>query len=386
MDPKVSFIVPCYKLAHFLGGCVNSILAQTYDNFELLIMDDCSPDNTAEVAEGIRDKRVIYVRNETNLGIVKNFNKGIELSRGRYVWIISADDCLRTQNVLQRYVDLLERNSQVGYVFCPAVVLEEGKELRVLDWSAWPGDRDRILSGSEVVRRSAYCCPVSAPTGLARKECYARVGGYPLILPRTGDWYLWAIFATMYDIGYFSEPMVYYRWHATNNEKIMLQEQPSVYFEQDLLARWLIKKEAEKAGLHCLFPHFYRGLADQYILILVKKEVENWQHGPTWNDVTKEIYDNASNEKEAKEILRLIHTTWPGALTDGHTLAGAAYHKIGQLDQAVTAFRAALVSNPWSMKPRIYLWATRLEQLFGIRLVPWYKSLKKALQRRFSFG
>jgi glycosyltransferase involved in cell wall biosynthesis len=54
MDPKVSFLVPCYKLAHFLGDCVNSILAQTYGDFEVLIMDDCSPDNTPEVAAGVQ--------------------------------------------------------------------------------------------------------------------------------------------------------------------------------------------------------------------------------------------------------------------------------------------------------------------------------------------
>jgi len=249
-NPKVSFIVPCYKLAHFLGECVNSILAQTYEKLEVLILDDCSPDNTSEVAAEFKDPRVIYIRNETNLGHLRNYNKGIELSRGSYVWLISADDCLRSRNVLQRYVELLENNPQVGYVFCPAMSLtEEGEEIDVPQMWTWPGERDRILSGREVVKRSAYCCPVCAPTGLVRKECYSHFGGFPLNLPRTGDWYLWSIFATKYDVGYFAEPMVCYRWHSTNMDSRLKKEQPSFFREQEFLVRRLIKKEAAKAGI-----------------------------------------------------------------------------------------------------------------------------------------
>src|SRR5216684_5652724 len=96
MNPKVSFVIPCYKLAHLLPECVNSILSQTYQDFEVLIMDDCSPDHTPEVARSFRDARVKHIRNEPNLGHLKNYNKGIELARGQYVWLISADDCLRT--------------------------------------------------------------------------------------------------------------------------------------------------------------------------------------------------------------------------------------------------------------------------------------------------
>jgi len=376
MDPKVSFIVPCYKLAHFLADCVNSILAQTFGDFEVLILDDCSLDNTPEVAAEFKDPRVIYIRNETNLGHIRNYNKGIELSRGRYIWLISADDCLRSKYCLQKYVDLLEKNPQVGYVFCPAITLIEGKEVGLENWTAWPGGRDRILSGREVVRRSAYKCAVCSPTGLVRKECYTRVGGFPLSLPRTGDMYLWAVFAMMYDVGYFVEPMVYYRRHPNSMDKILEIEQPSSYFEQDLLVRWLIKKEANKIGIQDFISDFWRGLADIYVSRLVQKEVGNWQLGPTWDDTIQEIRDNASNDKEAEEILRFIHRTWPIKLADGYTRVGAVYYRTGQLYKAAMTFRSALSVSPWSFYPRIYLCAARLEQLFGIRLLPWLKIIK----------
>ena len=114
--PTVTFVVPSYKLGHFLAECVNSVLSQTYSDWEMLIMDDCSLDNTGEVASSFRDPRVKYIRNEQNLGLVKNFNKGIGLSRGKYVWIISADDYLRRPYTLERYVELMEKHEKVGYM------------------------------------------------------------------------------------------------------------------------------------------------------------------------------------------------------------------------------------------------------------------------------
>ena len=88
MSPKVTFVIPCYNLAHFLQTCVNSILAQTYGEFEILIMDDCSPDSTPEVIRCFDDPRIRYVRNAVNLGHLANYNKGIELARGKRFFLV----------------------------------------------------------------------------------------------------------------------------------------------------------------------------------------------------------------------------------------------------------------------------------------------------------
>src|SRR3954447_8749081 len=121
MNPTVSFVVPCYKLSHLLADCVSSILAQTYGDFEVLIMDDCSPDDTPRVAQSFGDSRIKHIRNEANLGHLRNYNKGINLARGKYVWLISADDRIRCEYALEEYVQLLDRNRRIGYVFCPGV-------------------------------------------------------------------------------------------------------------------------------------------------------------------------------------------------------------------------------------------------------------------------
>ena len=84
-NPIVSFVVPCYKLADFLPECINSILSQSFSSLEVLIMDDCSPDHTSDVARSFNDTRVKYIRNDHNLGAIRNYNKGIKLFRGKYI-------------------------------------------------------------------------------------------------------------------------------------------------------------------------------------------------------------------------------------------------------------------------------------------------------------
>lgn len=378
MNPKVSFVVPCYKLAHFLGDCVNSILSQTCGDFEITIMDDCSPDNTAQVAAEFKDPRVFYVRNEPNLGNIRNYNKGIEMARGRYIWLISADDCLRSPKVLQRYVDLLDNNPGVGFVFCPVMSLRDGKEAGVDGWTSWPGGQDQIISGREIVRRSAYYCAVPAASGLVRKECYDRKGLFRTDLPRTSDYYLWAMFGCMCDAGYFAEPMVYYRQHASNMDKVAAQEQPASLFDERLQALWRVKKEVEEAGIPGVSSDYYRGLAREYTWRLVDMEIDNASYGRNWDAATKEIHENASDEKEAKEILQLIRNGWETALAIGYTWKGAGYYQTGQFDKAAAAFRSSLSLNRGAIKPRVYIYALKLERLFGIRLIPWLKSLRKA--------
>jgi len=126
-SPLVSFVVPCYRLAHYLAECVGSILSQTYPHIEIIVLDDQSPDDTEAVARGIMvahsDRRISYIRNPENLGNIRNYNKGIGLASGKYVWILSPDDRLRNPHLIERYVAVLESRPNIGFVFCPAHVI-----------------------------------------------------------------------------------------------------------------------------------------------------------------------------------------------------------------------------------------------------------------------
>jgi glycosyltransferase involved in cell wall biosynthesis len=184
-NPVVSFVVPCYKLAHLLPQCINSILAQSFHDIEVLIMDDSSPDNTAEVANSFCDSRVRYVRNEANLGPLRNYNKGINLSRGKYVWLISADDYLRQPYVLDRYVKLLEAHPQVGYTFCPGFRVRNGAETELVEYSVY-SNRDKIVDGRVFLTKLLNGNIVLAPSALVRRQCYEKISMFPLGVVWTG--------------------------------------------------------------------------------------------------------------------------------------------------------------------------------------------------------
>jgi len=278
--PTVSFVVPCYKLAHFLPECVNSILSQSYADLEVLVMDDCSPDNTEEVARSFSDPRVKYVRNEVNLGALANYNKGISLSRGKYVWLISADDYLRSESVLKRYVDILESHPRVGYAFCPGVGVKDGRETGTLEFSQY-GTEDRIVSGHTFLESILAICFVLAPSALVRKECYEKVSMFPTNVELHGtridfiwggDWYLWCAFALYFDVAYFVEPMVCYREHGFSSTDLVTRQNMDNCVLADIAVPWMVKRRAEEEGIKEVFHTCLGAVADEYSRHLVGRE------------------------------------------------------------------------------------------------------------------
>ncbi|HXR47151.1 MAG TPA: glycosyltransferase [Candidatus Limnocylindrales bacterium] len=250
-SPSVSFIVPCYNMAGPMSECVCSILKQTYQDFEILIMDNCSPDNTPEVARSFSDPRVRYIRNETNLGHVRNFNKGVTLARGKYVWMIAADDSLRSSHVVERFVGLMERNPSVGYVFCRAIEVQNGKEAGIVQWADC-GDENCIWDGHRFLARLIRNNCIVMSSGMVRKECFDKAGLYPLDMPHACDWYLWCSFALFYNVAYFSEPMVYFRVHEGSLTSSFNREDATICLMDELRVLSRVRDHARFAGVRTL--------------------------------------------------------------------------------------------------------------------------------------
>jgi len=269
-NPTVTFVVPCYKLAHLLTECINSILSQTFSDFEVLIMDDCSPDNTSEVANSFNDSRVRHIRNDPNLGHLCNYNKGITLARGRYIWLISADDYLREPYVLERYVDVMTKNANVGYSFCPVVSVRDKQELGVVEYSVLT-DRDCIVDGYSVLRKLLNYNIVPAASGMVRRELYERHGLFPLKFPHVGDWYLWAIFAFNSKVAYFSEPMVCYREHNLSMTTALSNTAHQVWLLEEIELFWLLKDMADKIEFRAESKGLLNRLANNYAKLLSPK-------------------------------------------------------------------------------------------------------------------
>jgi len=335
--PTVSFVIPCYKLAHLLPECVNSILVQTYSDFEILIMNDCSPDNTAEVARSFSDPRVRHIRNEPNLGHLRNYNKGIGMSRGKYVWLISADDYLRKPYILERYVSVLESRPEVGYAFCSGVGVCDGREVGVLEYSVH-GQRDWVWEGHRLLKTLAYSNTVLAASGLVRRECYDKLGAFPLDMPWAGDWYLWCLYALHYDVAYFAEPMVCYRDHGLSMTNKLFKENVATCVEEDVRVPWTIKRKADEAGFQEVSKIFLDSVASIYGKSIATKRYGMANPSLTFDQFEDSLCRNATSERERQWVRSRVYAE-----------VGNEYYWQGDVALAKKFYRSALKQNPWML-------------------------------------
>ena len=212
----VDVIVPCYRYAHFLRQCVESVLTQSGPDVRVLILDDASPDNTPEVAAELakNDSRVTVRRHSTNMRHIATYNEGIEWVSADFMLLLSADDYL-LPGALNRAAKLMEQSPNVGFVFGNAVELHEhGHRLRT---DAVPcNNGERILGSQEFFRLSGARNIVPTPTAIIRTKLQKKVGGYRAELPHAGDMEMWLRLAAHASVGFVEEPQAVYRKHSEN--------------------------------------------------------------------------------------------------------------------------------------------------------------------------
>jgi glycosyltransferase involved in cell wall biosynthesis len=213
--PSVSVIVPCYRYAALLQGCVDSVLAQDGVDVRVLIVDDCSPDETPEVAGRLaaRDPRVEYRRHSVNRGLIPTANEGLAWADGDYVVLLSADDLL-VPGCLRRAVAIMEESPGVGMVYGRPLLAREGRALPV------PKGRHsgtKVWAGADWIRlrcRTAHNC-ISSPEVVVRTSVQRSVGGYDAACFHTSDLNMWLRIAAVSDIAYVKGvPQAIYRIHA----------------------------------------------------------------------------------------------------------------------------------------------------------------------------
>ena len=174
--PKVSIVMPAYNAGRFIEAAVNSILDQTFQDFEIIILDDGSQDNTAAIIQGFADPRIRLIQKE-NEGVAATLNRGIELSQGEYIWRHDADD-ISLPEKLQKEVAFLEQHEQCLLVATQvAFMTERGK----VAWkkrqpkSQWFGDESHRWVTPEDF--SPYS-PITHGTALIRSKAFVLSGPY----------------------------------------------------------------------------------------------------------------------------------------------------------------------------------------------------------------
>ncbi len=219
---RVSVCVPSYNYAHFLGGCLSSVLAQSGGDFELIVVDDCSTDGSEEVIRSFDDSRLRYLQNETHLGHIRTWNSLLSLARGEYVCFLCADDLFLPRK-LEVQAALLDDNPPVGLVHSDGHSIDAAGELISPFRSRFPPDLeaylalDHVRRGRQEFRRlAAGYNYVHLSNAMFRRASLDEVGAFDQAFPYAADWDLWLRLLLKYDVAYVAEPLSCIRWHDDN--------------------------------------------------------------------------------------------------------------------------------------------------------------------------
>ncbi len=242
--PKVSVIVPSYNHAPFLPQRLESILSQTLQDFEMILLDDCSTDGSQDIIRHYKSKypRIRASINERNSGSpFKQWDCGVIQAEGEYVWIAESDD-VAAPDFLEKMVPLLENNPHVGLAYCDALIIDDKGQFTGSisnDYSSADKRRtsDYLNSGRDEIEK--YLCVSNtinnASSVLFRKTAYINAGLADADMRYCGDWFLYLRMLLATDIGYVAKPLNFLRIHGGSSchryyaDDLYLQEMLRIY-------------------------------------------------------------------------------------------------------------------------------------------------------------
>lgn len=228
--PQVSVIIPNYNHERYLKQRIDSVLNQTFQDFELIILDDQSTDNSKDVIEQYRNhpkvSKIIY--NEVNSGTTfKQWNKGIKLAQGELIWLAESDDDA-SEFFLEEMVARFDKNPALGIVYCDSFYMNEQSE-KIKCTHVWKNERfsttrwnnDFENSGINEVNSYLIFHNVidNASSALFKKEMLHKAGLADESFRYAGDMYLYMKVLLLSDVAYVAKPLNYFREHAVNTSK-----------------------------------------------------------------------------------------------------------------------------------------------------------------------
>lgn len=267
MSPRVSFVVRAYNYGRFLNECLASIFAlDDPPDYEIIVIDDGSRDETQAVLDGFRDPRLRRIRHERNLGHVVTINEGLEQARGEFIARIDADDRYRP-HFLTETLPRFETRPDVGLVYGDVALIDTAGAITA-------PNADRVHNGHDFVGNELvsllednYIC---APSVIARREVW--LTGWPVPAWVTADdWYLNLQMARRFNFWYLNIVLADYRVHAYNHHVQTVREgkeEPSVRRILDgLYAESEVRPELEQAKRRArreVYAGQYFALGDKY--------------------------------------------------------------------------------------------------------------------------
>jgi len=239
IGPVVSVIVPTYNRGQFIADAVQSVLSQSFTDFEVIVVDDGSSDNTAEVMRGFDDARVIYLR-QANKGRSNARNHALSRARGRYIAFLDSDD-LYMPGKLAMQVDYLDTHPGTGMVYTSA---------HCIDYSGNPLGENYLASVSGWIYSSiAFFRPVTItlPTVMAKRELFEKTGGFDENMHRFEDTDMWRRISKLARIDAMPDFTCRLRTHAENS--LAAQDPAQIVGALDYYVRKILAEDTAVATL-----------------------------------------------------------------------------------------------------------------------------------------
>lgn len=214
--PKVSICIPSYNHALYIKQALDSALSQEFRDFNVIVVDDSSTDESWNLLESTVNRKLSVSRNEKRLGITKNWNKCCRMSDSEYIVMLPSDDRLDIRH-LKTLVPIMDQNPNIG--FCGTAASYIGP----LDQSLGEKYRNRIKKGQLVISNKrwqlytyAFGPRVMFPGTIFRRDLYERIGGFNEQMQICEDWDFWLKCLHYADEGFLNQKMFYFRWTPFN--------------------------------------------------------------------------------------------------------------------------------------------------------------------------
>jgi glycosyltransferase involved in cell wall biosynthesis len=254
-SPAVSVIVPNYNHARYLQRRLDSILGQSFKNFELIVLDDCSTDNSRGIIQPyLRDGRIRFHPNQANSGSpFIQWNRGVSMARGELIWIAESDDYADPEQ-LATLVPLLGEHPQVGLAYCQSWRIDSNDNLEGT-MGYWTDDLDPVRWTTGYVNPGRDECEnyllwkntVPNASGVVfRKAVYLAAGGAPIGMRLCGDWLAWVRLLLKSDVAFSPKPLNYFRQHSASLRELTALNR---HFDEKWKVQRFILQQCQKSKL-----------------------------------------------------------------------------------------------------------------------------------------
>ena len=207
-NPEITVLMPAYNAEKYIAGAIASVLNQTFINFELLIINDGSTDNTPQIIQSFKDNRITLINQSSNEGISNALNKGLKYARADFIARFDADDICHVDR-LQKQIDFL--NSHPDYVITGSdaeYISATGNHLCFFECNGH--------SHEEISKDIYSCCPFTHSSVMYRKETVIQCGGYPIYAHTFEDYLLWIKLSKWGRFYNFPEPLIKVRFSPSS--------------------------------------------------------------------------------------------------------------------------------------------------------------------------